>query len=158
VDLGGTFMKLALLDPAGRIAANERMPTAGVEGHDAVLARMAEAILRLAAGAPAGRLGGVGVGVPGMVEMATGVTGDLPNLPGRWHGVAVGPELAAATGLPVRLINDARAFALAESRLGPPAAPRPPSASRLERASEGPSSPSAGCSLGSAAPRARSAT
>ncbi len=118
MDLGGTFMKLALLDPAGRIAANERMPTAGVEGHHAVLARMAEAILRLAAGAPAGRLGGVGVGVPGMVEMATGVTGDLPNLPGRWHGVAVGPELAAATGLPVRLINDARAFALAESRLG----------------------------------------
>jgi len=118
VDLGGTFMKLALLDPGGRVTARERMPTAGFEGHPAVLARMAEAVRRLAEAAPAGAVGGVGVGVPGMVEMASGVTGDLPNLPGRWQGVAVGPELAAATGLPVRLLNDARAFALAEARLG----------------------------------------
>jgi glucokinase len=111
-------MKLALLDPEGRIAAHERMPTAGFEGHRAVLARMAEAVRRLVEQVPGGEVGGVGVGVPGMVEMASGVTGDLPNLPGRWQGVAVGPELAAATGLPVHLINDARAFALAEARLG----------------------------------------
>ena len=111
-------MKLALLDPEGRIAARERMPTAGVEGHAAVMARMADGVRRLAARAPEGAVGGVGVGVPGMVEMATGVVGDIPNLPGRWQGVAVGPELAAATGLLVRLINDARAFGLAEARLG----------------------------------------
>jgi glucokinase len=56
--------------------------------------------------------------VPGIVDMASGVTGDLPNLPGRWGDVPVGATLAAATGLPVRLINDARAFVLAEHLQG----------------------------------------
>ena len=50
--------------------------------------------------------------------MATGITGDLPNLPGRWRNVPVGPAIADATGLPVGMINDAKAFALAEYRLG----------------------------------------
>ena len=118
VDLGGTFIKTALLSPAGEVVESRTEPTGGVEGHEAVLGRMAEAVRRLVALAPAGAGGGVGVGVPGQVEMATGVTGDIPNLPGRWRGVAAGPLLAEATGLPVRLINDARAFVLAEHRLG----------------------------------------
>ena len=50
--------------------------------------------------------------------METGITGDLPNLPGRWRNVPVGPAIAEATGLPVGMINDAKAFALAEYRLG----------------------------------------
>jgi glucokinase len=50
--------------------------------------------------------------------MESGITGDLPNLPGRWRNVPVGPAIAAATGLPVGMINDAKAFALAEYRLG----------------------------------------
>ncbi|MCC6315729.1 MAG: ROK family protein [Thermomicrobiales bacterium] len=118
VDLGGTFLKLALLNPAGEIVARDRLPTGGFEGHDAVLARMAEGIRRLAAQAPAGAVGGVGVGAPGIVDMANGVIDDLPNLPGRWSGVPVTAMLATATGLPVRLINDARAFVVAEHRLG----------------------------------------
>lgn len=118
VDLGGTFIKTALLSPAGEVAEARTEPTGGVEGHEAVIGRMAEAVRRLVPLAPAGHVGGVGVGVPGQVEMASGVTGDIPNLPGRWQGVAVGPLLTEATGLPVRLINDARAFVLAEHRLG----------------------------------------
>jgi glucokinase len=61
---------------------------------------------------------GIGIGVPGEVDMESGITGDLPNLPGRWRNVPVGPAIAAATRLPVRMINDAKAFALAEYRLG----------------------------------------
>ena len=39
-------------------------------------------------------------------------------MPGDWAGRPVAPPVAAALGLPVRLINDARAFGLAELRLG----------------------------------------
>ena len=53
-----------------------------------------------------------------MVDMATGVTGDLPNLPGRWTGVPVGPLVAEASGLPVALLNDGKAFAVAEHQRG----------------------------------------
>lgn len=43
----------------------------------------------------------------------------LPNVPGDWNGVVVGEPVRAATGLPTVLINDdARAFGLAELRLG----------------------------------------
>jgi glucokinase len=118
VDLGGTFLKMALLAPDGSIAARETVPTGGVEGFDAVLARMAAGVRRLMERAPAGEIAGVGVGVPGMVDMAAGVVDDIPNLPGRWQGAPLGPLLARETGLPTRLINDARAFMLAEHRLG----------------------------------------
>ena len=117
VDLGGTFIKTALLSPDGRIVARDRMPTGGHEGSDAILGRMADGIARMAAEAPE-NVDGVGVGVPGQVDMATGVTGDIPNLPGRWSGVPVSTALGAATGLPVRLINDASAFVVAEQGLG----------------------------------------
>ena len=118
IDLGGTNLKLALLDGEDRIVAHLALPTGGIEGHDAVIARMIEGIGVLREQAPAIQIAGIGLGVPGMVDMATGVTGDLPNLPGRWTGVPVGPTIAEATGLPVGLINDAKAFAVAEHRLG----------------------------------------
>lgn len=60
----------------------------------------------------------VGIGVPGLYDPAAGATRFLVNMPGDWDGVAVAPPVAAALGLPTALINDARAFGLAELRLG----------------------------------------
>ncbi len=117
VDLGGTFIKVALLSPAGEIVARDRVPTGGHAGYHAVLGRMADGVRQMVAAAPE-PVGGIGVGIPGIVDMDAGVVEDIPNLPGRWNGVAAGPHLEAATGLPARLINDARAFVLAEHRLG----------------------------------------
>jgi glucokinase len=118
IDLGGTNLKLALLDREDRIVARWAAPTAGAEGHEAVLGRMIAGIREVRSQAPELAVSGIGVGVPGMVDMATGVTGDLPNLPGRWTGVPVAATIAEATGLPVGAINDAKAFAFAEHRLG----------------------------------------
>lgn len=118
IDLGGTNLKLALLDGEDRIRERLTVPTGGAEGHDAVIERMIEGVATLRARVPEIEIAGIGVGVPGMVDMATGVTGDLPNLPGRWSDVPVGPRIAAASGLPVGLLNDGKAFAVAEHRLG----------------------------------------
>jgi glucokinase len=118
IDLGGTNLKLALLDGENRIAARLTVPTRGAEGHDAVIERMIEGARSLLAENPEIRVAGIGIGVPGDVDMVTGVTGDLPNLPGRWRNVPVGPAIAAAIDLPVGIINDAKAFALAEYQLG----------------------------------------
>ncbi len=60
----------------------------------------------------------MGIGVPGLYDPATGVVEFLVNMPGGWRGVAVGAPVAAVLGLPVALINDARAFGLAELHLG----------------------------------------
>ncbi len=118
IDLGGTILKLALLDEQDRIIERISLPTSGGDGHDAVIARMIEGVATLR-GLPEGaRAGWIGIGVPGMVDMATGITGDLPNLPGRWTGVPVGPLVAEASGLPVALLNDGKAFAFAEHQCG----------------------------------------
>jgi glucokinase len=60
-----------------------------------------------------------GVGVPGLYDPASGATLMLPNLPGEWHMVPVAPFVGYHLGqVATHLINDARAFGLAELRLG----------------------------------------
>ena len=59
-----------------------------------------------------------GIGVPGLYDPHTGRTRFLVNIAGDWAGVAVAEPVGAVLGVPVALINDARAFGLAELRLG----------------------------------------
>jgi predicted NBD/HSP70 family sugar kinase len=58
---------------------------------------------------------GVGVASPGIVA-ADGTVVTAAHL--GWHGVPLGPDLAARTGLPVHVANDANAAALAELTFG----------------------------------------
>ncbi len=65
-----------------------------------------------------GPVASIGVGVPGLYDPATGATRFLVNVPGPWAGHAVAGPVGDALGVPVALVNDARAFGLAELRLG----------------------------------------
>src|SRR5262249_12204484 len=121
VDLGGTKIAASVVDVAGgSVLARQVIPTESHAGPDAVLARMGELILAVcrAAGCPAGQLGAVGVGGPGPYDQASGRTLFLPNLAGMWRGVPVRDALRRAVACPIWLINDARAFVLAEAALG----------------------------------------
>ena len=60
----------------------------------------------------------LGVAVPGLYIPESGVVTFLTNVPGDWSATPVGAPVATATGLPTALINDARAFGLAELRFG----------------------------------------
>ena len=60
----------------------------------------------------------VGVGVPGSYDPSTGEVGLTVNLGRAFMGQPLAAALSDAVGRPVALINDARAFALAELRLG----------------------------------------
>jgi glucokinase len=118
IDLGVTNIKWAVVehDAEGwRTAVRDQVATLADEGADGVLARMIE----LASAACADReIRSIGVGVPGLYDPATGATRDLINMPGRWKGQPVRGQIEGTLGLPARLINDARAFGLAELRLG----------------------------------------
>ena len=120
LDLGGTNIKAAVIsvDASGSVdvlGCDER-PAGAEHGPPTVLANLA------AAGAEAiarwGPVGGAAVGVPGLFHDETGTIEFLPNLPGAWQGEPVTDPLATALGVPVSIINDARAFTLAESRVG----------------------------------------
>lgn len=121
VDLGGTKIAYALIDHRqGRVLARRVAPTDSADGPDAVMARMVGDIRQVVtdAGVTLSDVRGIGCGVPGVYDDATGHTLFLPNLVGTWHQVPVGPTLTAALGIPVWLINDARAFVLAEAAYG----------------------------------------
>ena len=61
---------------------------------------------------------GAAVGVPGLFDDRSGTIEFLPNLPGPWKGEPMTVPLTESLGVPVAIINDARAFTLAESRVG----------------------------------------
>lgn len=119
VDLGGTTIKFALIDNDGQVLQRSRCLTEGDEGHDAVLERMIAGAREIAALAEPGQIiRAIGVAAPGVLDMERGYTLFLPNLPGDWPNVPVGPRMSAALGLPVFLINDVRAFTVAELEIG----------------------------------------
>lgn len=118
VDLGGTNLRAALADDAGTLLEVVRVPTAGADGPDAVIASMVACIEQVRAHVPAGgTLAGVGIGSPGPGDPFDGIVFTLPNLPG-WHNVPLRAILADRTGLPVELGNDANAAALGEWYFG----------------------------------------
>jgi glucokinase len=119
LDLGATNIKWAVLErtaDAWRVVERNQVATHADEGADAVLARMAS--LASDANAKVGNVATLGVGVPGLYDAELGTTTFLPNLPPGWTDLPVAGPLRDRLGLPVALINDARAFGLAELRLG----------------------------------------
>ncbi len=118
IDLGGTNIKWVVLDSADSWVVLDRgqVPTPAADGPDAVVARMASIGAEAFSRWPG--VTTVGIGVPGSYDPVAGTTRLLTNVPGEWAGKRVAGTVGAALGLPARLINDARAFGLAELRLG----------------------------------------
>ena len=117
IDLGGTNIHAALARADGSILAEKKEPTRSHEGPQAVIARMIQMMRELveqSRHAPAA----LGIGVPGLVDVATGKTRFLPNLPTQWRNVSVGDQMETALGFPVRLLNDARTATLGEMVFG----------------------------------------
>ncbi len=119
IDLGATNVKWAVLERDGDrwdTLDQGQLPTGAADGGDTVLGRMSDTAQEARASWPG--IETVGVGVPGLFDADRGVTTFLPNLPPDWTDRPVAGPLSERVGLPVRLINDARAFGLAELRLG----------------------------------------
>ena len=118
LDLGGTNLKWAVVerDTEPHLVKTGRVATDTRDGEQSVLHQM----MGVAAGVVGANDGikTVGVGMPGVLDPDHGVTRFIPNIPGRWDGVPVVQRMERAVKVPVRLINDARAFALAEHGLG----------------------------------------
>jgi glucokinase len=118
IDVGGTSVKWVVLDltsatPAA--VADGSFETRVELGPAAVLERIAAVGHELIA--EHGPITCVGTGVPGPLDLERGRTIFLGNFPG-WEDAPVVEPLERMLGLPVGLINDARAFTLAELTLG----------------------------------------
>jgi glucokinase len=114
LDLGGTFVKGLLIDQAGRQLANGSAPTPR-SGPADVIAAMRDLGARLAGGRT---LRGVGVAVPGVIDLRRGEVKFLPNVPGQWEGRPAARELGQALAAPAFLLNDVRAATYGEWHFG----------------------------------------
>ena len=118
VDLGGTNLRIAAVDSTGKTLEKITTSTEVARGRDQVIDEMCAAIQQIIIQQRgAGELAGIGIGVPGIIEMQTGMLHESPNLPG-WHNYPVRDEIERRLQTAVVLENDANAAALGEKWLG----------------------------------------
>lgn len=117
VDLGGTNLRIAAVDESGRLLEKLTTGTKRSPDRDHVIDEMTAAIRELSAKLKAERMLGIGIGVPGIIDLETGLLRQSPNLPG-WEDYPVRDEIEKRLGCRVILENDANAAALGEKWLG----------------------------------------
>jgi glucokinase len=119
LDLGATNLKWAVVEQTAdtwRTLDHGMVRTRVAGGPDAIVTQLGDVGLTAMTAWPG--VGTAGVGIPGLYDPQRGTTVFLVNIPGDWDSRPVVAPVAAALGIPVALINDARAFGLAELRLG----------------------------------------
>ncbi len=120
IDIGGTNIKLGIIDHAGRIIARSRLVTKAFVSHPTQLIQAladAAALLIQKNTKGAHAIKGIGIGLPGLVDPCGGVVIFLPNVPG-WKNIFLRKKLEALLGIPVFLDNDVNVITLAEWRFG----------------------------------------
>jgi glucokinase len=118
VDLGGTNMRIAAVEDTGRLLQSLSTATEVGLGRDFVIHEMVDAIRNLARQfGSTHKLLGIGVGIPGIIDLASGTLHSAANLPG-WDNYPVRRDLENRLGVPVLLENDANCAALGEKWVG----------------------------------------
>jgi glucokinase len=119
IDLGGSKILTAVVDPQGRILSSDESVTPATEGRDLVI----QAIVDSAHGAleqasvSISEISVVGIGAPGISNPEAGILFTSPNLPG-WRNVLLRDIIQDKLGAKAFLINDANAAALGEFYFG----------------------------------------
>ncbi|MEW2071912.1 ROK family transcriptional regulator [Streptomyces sp. NPDC007346] len=115
VDFGHTHLRVAVGNLAHQVLAEEAEPldvdASSAEGFD----RAEVLVKRLieASGIGPDKVIGVGLGVPGPIDVESGTLGSTSILPG-WTGINPSEELSGRLGVPVYVDNDANLGALGE--------------------------------------------
>jgi glucokinase len=118
VDLGGTNLRIAAVSADGQLLEKVTLGTKVALGRDHVITEMCDAIQRLSARyQKAGKFLGAGIGIPGIIDMQTGMLRKSANLPG-FEEYRVRDEIERRLRAPVVLENDANVAALGEQWLG----------------------------------------
>jgi glucokinase len=117
VDLGGTNLRAAAIDSEGLILDKVSVPANFNSGPESVVKYIADVIKNLGARIGVRGLRGVGIGVPGFIDIEAGFILGSANLPG-FQGFPVRDEIQRCLGTPIILENDANAAALGEMWIG----------------------------------------
>ena len=118
IDLGGTSVKVGLVDENGKILAKESCPTLVERGAEPVINDMANLSLKVIekAGYTLDDVKAIGIGLPGIQDPRTGRVPFCTNL--RWFDVDVINVMKKTIDKPIFIGNDATVAGLAESVAG----------------------------------------
>ena len=119
VDIGGTNVKLGLVDERGKVLLRDTFQTKQAKTRAELLEKLSVHIelLVLEARTRKLRLSGIGIGAPGPIDVERGFVYFFPNIPG-WINTPLKKILEQRLGLSVFVDNDANAMALGEQRFG----------------------------------------
>ena len=119
VDLGGTNVKIGVVDDRGRTLSWLTEPTESEKGPESGAQRMGEAVLRAIAdaGLSPSDVARVGLGSPGTMDVPAGMLIRPHNLPG-WFNFPIRDRVSHYCGLGVTFTNDANAAAHGEFWIG----------------------------------------
>lgn len=117
VDLGGTNLRVAAIDSVGEVIQKASTPVAYTRGPRHVISEICEVVNSIRSRAGASSLRGVGIGVPGFIDIESGVIVGAANLPG-FQDFPVRSEIQKSLGTQIILENDANAAALGEMWMG----------------------------------------
>lgn len=119
VDIGGTNVKIALVDKKGEISYARTVPTRAEMGYEYTIGNIKQSIKELIDEAKIDKsaLEGIGFGFPGQIDCDNGVVRILPNIPG-WINVPIADIMQKEFNVPVKVDNDVRCAALAELNYG----------------------------------------
>ena len=119
VDVGGTNIKIALVDKTGSIVYSDTVPTRAEMGYEYTINNMKKAISDLIAQTKVAKedISGIGFGFPGQIDCDNGVVLLAPNIPG-WVNVPIAKIIEKEFSIPVKVDNDVRCAALAELNYG----------------------------------------
>ena len=113
IDIAPTHTTVAACDLAGSVLEREVFETH--PDFEETIRRAVSAATRLIGQSP-GKIEGIGVSLPGLVDPSTGRLIYIPYF--KWRDLDVGHRIGVATGLKVAVDNDANAAALAELWFG----------------------------------------
>jgi len=118
VDLGGTNLRIAAVSRDGQLLEKVTLGTKVALGPDHVITEMCDAIQRLSRHyKEKSKFLGAGIGIPGIIDLQTGMLRKSANLPG-FEDYPVHAEIERRLGARVVLENDANVAALGEQWLG----------------------------------------
>ena len=119
IDVGGTNVKIALVDGEGKIIYSNSVPTYAQMGYEYTVNNIKQAIrdLMKETNTDAKEIEGIGFDFPGQVDYKTGVVKLAPNIPG-WINVPIAQMIEEEFDIPTRIDNDVRCAALGELKFG----------------------------------------
>lgn len=119
IDVGGTNVKIALVDEKGKIKYSNSVPTRAEMGYEYTVNNIKQAIYDLLKETKLEpkNIEGIGFGFPGQVDYKSGIVRLAPNIPG-WVDVPIAKLIEDEFHIPTRVDNDVRCAALGELNFG----------------------------------------